>query len=112
MSVPVIHGPEPLTLDGRPGNRYWVSHPYTFTGSAAVDERLSGYPVAVFLPYGRPAQETPLVVGLQGMAAPYQWNAFLVPTLLELGIACVLFDTPWRASGAWSATTGATLLAR
>ncbi len=28
------------------------------------------------------------------MAAPYQWNGFLVPTLLGMGIACVLFDTP------------------
>jgi predicted esterase len=28
------------------------------------------------------------------MAAPSQWNGFLVPTLLDMGIACVLFDTP------------------
>jgi pimeloyl-ACP methyl ester carboxylesterase len=28
------------------------------------------------------------------MAAPYQWNAFLIPTLTDMGIACVLFDTP------------------
>jgi hypothetical protein len=28
------------------------------------------------------------------MAAPYGWNSFLVPTLLDMGIACVLFDTP------------------
>lgn len=38
---------------------------------------------------------TPVVVGLQGMAAPYQWNTFLVPTLLDMGIACALFDTPF-----------------
>ena len=26
------------------------------------------------------------------MAAPHQWNGFIVPTLLDMGIACVLFD--------------------
>src|SRR6202042_70994 len=75
--------------------RYWVHHPSPLTEDAVVDERLAGYPVAVFLPHGRPAAETPIVIGLQGMAAPYQWNAFLVPTLLDMGIACVLFDTPF-----------------
>lgn len=88
-----IHGPEPTTLEGRNGYRYWVSDPYPIFGNAHVDERLSCYPVAVFQPH-RPALETPVVVGLQGMAAPYQWNGFLVPTLLDMGIACVLFDTP------------------
>jgi hypothetical protein len=89
-----IYGPDPIRLDGRDGKRYWIYHPFAFTGDAVVDERLSGYPVAVFQPDRRPAHETPLVVGLQGMAAPYQWNAFLVPTLLDMGIACALFDLP------------------
>ena len=94
MSSPVIHGPTPLCLEGRTGHRYWIHHPYAFTGHPAADERLSGYPVAVFLPQGRDPASTPLVVGLQGMAGPYQRNGFLVPTLLDMGIACVLFDTP------------------
>lgn len=38
MSLPVIHGPEPITLDGKNGSRYWVVPPYDFTGNAA-DER-------------------------------------------------------------------------
>jgi hypothetical protein len=92
--APMIYGSDPIQLDGRWGCRYWVQHPFVFTSNATVDERLSGYPVAVFQPDGRPAHETPLVVGLQGMAAPYQWNAFLVPTLLDMGIACALFDLP------------------
>src|SRR5262245_6603472 len=88
------YGPEPTTLEARPGFRYWVHRPFDFTGNPAVDERLSGYPVAVFLPHGRDPRHTPLVVGLQGMAAPHQWNAFVVSTLLDMGIACALFDTP------------------
>jgi hypothetical protein len=91
---PVIHGPDPIELEGRWGHRYWVYHPAVLTGDAAVDERLAGYPVAVFQPPGRRAERTPLVLGLQGMAAPYQWNGFLLPTLLERGIAVALFDTP------------------
>src|SRR5205085_88099 len=78
---------------GRQGDRYWIHDSFPFTGHLDLDERLSGYPVAVFVP-PRPAHETPVVIGLQGMAAPFQWNAFLVPTLLDMGIACVLFDTP------------------
>ncbi len=95
LGVPAIFGPDPLELEGRRGARYWVHHPSPLTGNAVVDERLAGYPVAVFQPHGRLATETPVVIGLQGMAAPYQWNAFLVPTLLDMGIACVLFDTPF-----------------
>jgi hypothetical protein len=91
---PVIYGPDPLWLEGRPGCRYWVHHAWHATGNAEVDDRLSGYPVAVFQPAGRPAAQTPLVIGLQGMAAPYGLNGFLVPTLLDMGIACVLFETP------------------
>jgi hypothetical protein len=94
MSRVTVHGPEPITLEGRQGSRYWVSNLFRFTGDAVVDERLSAYPVAVFQPQGRPTHKMPVVVGLQGIAAPYQWNAFLVPTLLDMGIACVLFDTP------------------
>jgi hypothetical protein len=91
---PEIYGPEPITLEGRSGWRYWVRHPYVFTGNRDVDERLSGYPVALFQPHGRKPEETPVLVGLQGMAQPYVFNSFLVPTLLDMGIACVLFDTP------------------
>lgn len=95
MNAPIIYGPDHIVLDGRPGSRYWVHHPFEFTRIPEVDERLSGFPVAVFQPERRPPGETPVVIGLQGMAAPYQWNAFLVPTLLDMGMACVLFDTPF-----------------
>lgn len=91
---PAIYGPDPIWLDGCQGSRYWINHPFNFTGNGFVTERLSSYPVAVFQPNGRPATETPVVIGLQGMSAPYQWNAFIIPTLLGMGIACVLFDTP------------------
>jgi hypothetical protein len=95
MSVqPAIYGPEPISLEGRTGVRYWVHYPFTFTGTPTVDERLSGYPLVVFQPQGRPSRHTPVVLALQGMAAPWQWNAFIVPTLLDMGIACVLFDVP------------------
>jgi hypothetical protein len=94
MESPTIHGPDPIDLEGRRGSRYWVHHPVGYTRHSLVEQRLSGYPVAVFQPAGRPAHQTPVVVGLQGMAAPYQWNAFLLPTLLDMGIACVLFDIP------------------
>jgi hypothetical protein len=99
---PEISGPEPIHLEGREGQHYWVRDPFAFTGNAEVDEALSGFPVAVFQPHGRAPEQTPVVVALQGIAAPYQWNAFLVPTLLDMGIACVLFDTP--AAGERSVT--------
>jgi pimeloyl-ACP methyl ester carboxylesterase len=89
-----VHGPTPTSLAGREGSRYWVHSPFTFTEHAEADERLAGYPVLVFQPQGRAPADTPVVIGLQGIAAPLQGNAFLVPTLLDMGIACVLFDTP------------------
>jgi hypothetical protein len=94
MNSPAVYGPDSLQLDGRHGYRYWIHHPYRFTGNADVDDRLSGYPVAVFLPPSRPPAQTPIFIGLQGLAAPYCWNAFLISTLVDMGIACVLFDTP------------------
>jgi hypothetical protein len=94
LARPTISGPDPIEWEGRRGARYWVHHPLVFSGHAEVDERLSGYPVAVFEPHGRPAGETPVVVALQGMAAPYSWSAYILPTLLERGIACALFEPP------------------
>jgi alpha-beta hydrolase superfamily lysophospholipase len=94
MSEPIVHGPEVIHLEGRPGSRYWVHHPFSITGDSAVDEALSSYPLAVFRPEGRDPAHTPVVIALQGIAAPFQWNSFLVPTLLDMGIACALFDTP------------------
>ncbi len=94
MSQATISKPEPITLEGRAGTRYWIHNPYPFTGKPAIDELYSGFPVVVFQPHDRPAAETPVVIALQGMSAPYQWNSFLVPTLLDMGIACVLFETP------------------
>ncbi|MBD2204330.1 alpha/beta hydrolase [Calothrix sp. FACHB-1219] len=88
-----IYGPDTINFDGVNGDRYWFYQPYPYTGIKEIDERLSGFPVAVFLPH-RPTRETPLVIGLQGMSAPYGWNAFIVPTLTQMGIAVALFDTP------------------
>jgi hypothetical protein len=99
-------GPEPLVWEGRHGLRYWMEHPFTFTGDRRVDTAVTGYPVAVFLPDGRPAAETPVVLALQGMAAPFQWNAFLVPTLLDMGIACVFFETPMAGERSLSRSNG------
>nr|WP_041233716.1 hypothetical protein [Cylindrospermum stagnale] len=89
-----IYGPDAINFDGVNGDRYWFHESDYFTGASDVDERLSGFPVSVFLPQNRPAQDTPLVIGLQGMCAPYSWNAFIVPTLTQMGIAVALFDTP------------------
>jgi len=95
LASPRVFGPDPLSFSGRQGQRYWIELPCVLTGAAGVDERLSGYPLAVFQPHGRPLEETPLVIGLQGIAAPYQWSEFIVPTLLDMGIACAMFDTPF-----------------
>ncbi len=94
-AMPVIYGPDPITIEGCQGSRYWVHEAYAFTGNAEVDERLSGYPVAVFQPRGRAPEETPVVIGMQGMCVPYLWNSFIVPTLLDMQIAAVLFETPF-----------------
>ena len=89
-----IYGPDPITFDGVSGHRYWFHEPFNFTGVTDIDEQLSFFPVAVFLPHDRPTHQTPLVIGIQGMCAPYGWNAFIVPTLTQMGIAVALFDTP------------------
>src|SRR4051812_25535133 len=82
LDSPLIHGPEPTQLEGRHGVRFWVHHPRTITGHQEVDDALTNYPIAIFKPSNRDPAHTPIVIGLQGMAAPYQWSAFLVPTLL------------------------------
>ncbi|BAZ28111.1 hypothetical protein NIES4074_05420 [Cylindrospermum sp. NIES-4074] len=89
-----IYGPDAINFEGVNGDRYWFHNPYSYTGITDIDERLSGFPVSVFLPHHRPARDTPLVIGLQGMCAPYGWNAFIVPTLTQMGIAVALFETP------------------
>ncbi|MBD2626326.1 alpha/beta hydrolase [Trichormus variabilis] len=90
-----IYGADAINFEGVKGDRYWFHKPYSYTGVADIDERLSGFPVAVFLPSHRPVQDTPLIIGLQGMCAPYSWNNFIVPTLTQMGIAVALFDTPF-----------------
>jgi pimeloyl-ACP methyl ester carboxylesterase len=89
------YGPDVINFEGVNGHRYWFYEPFVYTGIIEIDERLSGFPVSIFLPQYRPLHETPLVIGLQGMGAPYGWNAFIVPTLTEIGIAVALFDTPF-----------------
>jgi hypothetical protein len=89
-----IYGPDAITFDGVSGHRYWFHEPFAYSGVADIDERLSGFPVAVFLPDNRPRHQSPEAFGLQGMSAPYGWNAFIVPTLTQMGIAVALFDTP------------------
>ncbi|TAE56830.1 MAG: alpha/beta hydrolase [Nostocales cyanobacterium] len=90
-----IHGADQINYEGINGDRYWFYEPYNYTGIADIDDRLSGFPVAVFLPSHRKPQDTPLIIGLQGMCAPYQWNHFIIPTLTQMGIAVALFDTPF-----------------
>jgi pimeloyl-ACP methyl ester carboxylesterase len=96
MSPPVtIQGPEPIELKGHPGLRYRIHHLFPFVDNDEVNERLSHYPLVLFLPPRRTPDLTPVLIGLQGMAAPYEWSAFLIPELMNKGIACVLFDTPF-----------------
>jgi hypothetical protein len=90
-----IYAADPIDYEGFKGDRYWFHQPYNYTGITDIDDRLSGYPVAVFLPSHRNLQDTPLIIGLQGMCAPYQWNHFIIPTLTKMGIAVALFDTPF-----------------
>ncbi|MBD2663950.1 hypothetical protein B6N60_05052 [Richelia sinica FACHB-800] len=90
-----IYGPDQINFDGVDGHRYWFYHPFSYTGMAEIDDKLSGFPVAIFLPSHRPASGIPLVIGLQGMCAPYGWNAFIISTLTQMGIAVALFDTPF-----------------
>ncbi|MBP0018993.1 MAG: alpha/beta hydrolase [Cyanobacteria bacterium SBLK] len=89
-----IYGPDPIVIEGISGDRYWYDNPFSFTGIEEIDDRLSGFPVAVFAPRDRHPRESPLVIGIQGMCAPYNWNAFLVPTLTQMGMTVALFDTP------------------
>lgn len=90
-----ITGPDPIVLCGRAGHRYRIDDPFDFTGVPAVDARLASFPLAVFRPESRPARETPVVLALNGMSAPFGRLGPLVPALLDLGIACVLVETPF-----------------
>ena len=89
------HRPRPDRVERAAGHRYRVDDPFEFTGVPGVDARLASFPLAVFRPESRPARETPVVVGLNGMAAPFGRLGPLVPALLDLGIACVLVETPF-----------------
>lgn len=89
-----VYGPDEIWLDGRRGARYWLERPRKFCGMDAIDRRLSDFPVAIFQP-ARLSWDTPILVSLQGMAAPFQWSSFLVPTLLDMGNAVVMPDTPF-----------------
>lgn len=99
-----VYGCDPIAFEGVTGQRYWFHEPFHFTGITDIDERLSSFPVAVFLPQDRPADQTPLVIGIQGMCAPYGWNAFIVPTLTQMGIAVALFDTPLAGERSFTRT--------
>ncbi|AKG23467.1 alpha/beta fold hydrolase [Calothrix sp. 336/3] len=90
-----IYGADGINFQGVDGDRYWFEQPFEFTGIPDIDTPLSNFPVSVFLPSHRSPQETPLVIALQGMAAPYGWNAFIVPTLTQMGIAVALLETPF-----------------
>jgi pimeloyl-ACP methyl ester carboxylesterase len=89
-----VYGPDPVDIEGHRGLRYWVHDPYEFTGNAEVDGKLSGFPVAIFMPNRGAAADAPLVLCVQGMAQPWQASGFAVPVLLGMGIACVLLDSP------------------
>lgn len=94
-TTPTIYGPTDAEMCGKRGLRYWVDHPFRFCENDEVNARLSAYPVFVFFPSNnRPANETPIVFGLQGLCAPLEWNACLVETVVNMNMACVLFDTP------------------
>ena len=95
MTNATVYGPTPTQLDGRQGLRYWIDNPCTIVGDPETDAFLGEFPLVVFTPAHRPAASTPVVIGLQGLAAPHQWNGFLVSALLDMGIACALLDTPF-----------------
>eukprot|EP01116_Phalansterium_solitarium_P007790 TRINITY_DN2070_c0_g1_i1.p1 TRINITY_DN2070_c0_g1~~TRINITY_DN2070_c0_g1_i1.p1 ORF type:complete len:144 (-),score=38.14 TRINITY_DN2070_c0_g1_i1:168-599(-) len=92
MSIKV-HGPDHISFDGRDGDRFWVEQSAVIFGTPEVDQELSSFPLAVFVPPNHGAH-TALVIALQGMGAPYGWNAFLVSTLLDMGVAVAMFDHP------------------
>jgi hypothetical protein len=55
-----IYGADTINFDGVNGDRYWFHESYPYTDINEIDERLSGFPVAVFLPPNRPTRDTPL----------------------------------------------------
>jgi hypothetical protein len=94
FAPPSISGPSPISLGGRDGLRYRVEHYFPFTGVRAIDDRLSAYPVAVFLPANRPPERTPAVIVFQALCKPLSWGAYLVPLLVDRGVACVMIEVP------------------
>jgi hypothetical protein len=99
-STPSIYGPDRINLEEREGCHYWIHHPFAFTDIAVVDERLSGYPVAVFQPADRSPQQTPVVLGLQRLATPPK-------RLPATGTVTFIFSwRPWRLGGLFDSDYG------
>ena len=87
----------PVAVGGAGGVRYRLHRPHVYTGDEAVDRAISTFEAAVFLPPAAGAH-TPIVIGLQGIGAPYQRSAFLASALVSAGIGCALFETPLSGS--------------
>lgn len=61
-----VHGPEAIELDGRSGSRYWI-YKYTefFPKQKPLNDRLSGFPFAIFPGAGRHPSQCPIVFLVQ-----------------------------------------------
>lgn len=57
-----MHGPEQIELEHRRGYRYWI-YKYTefFPNQKPLNDRLSGFPFAVFPGLGRHPSKCPIV---------------------------------------------------
>lgn len=101
MTVPVPGGSAEDLGAARVGGvavrRYRVRRPFAYTGDAAVDEALSTYEAAVAWPAVlRPG--APVVVGMNGIAAPYETAAFVLDAVTAAGGVGVLVETPLSGS--------------
>jgi hypothetical protein len=54
-----IYEPDEINFEGVKGPRYWFNDFFPFTGVAEIDEQLSSFPVAIFVPQHREASAIP-----------------------------------------------------
>lgn len=86
-----------IEWEGCRGERWWIDPPgRKIFNMENVDRTVSPFPLAVFAPASAQST-TPVIVCIQGLSAPYGWNAFLIPTILSMGLVAVLIEAPLAA---------------
>lgn len=87
-----------VAFGGVKASRYRLTNFRSYTAITVVDEALSSFEVIIAPPQGREPGEAPVVIGLEGIGAPYQRLGYIVPVITAGGAGCILFETPFSGT--------------